>query len=40
MAEVQAAFDSGGIKTQPIPGVPYGLRLIHHEGAVTQTAWL
>jgi len=36
MAEVQAAFDSGGIKTQPIPGVPYGLRLIHHEGAVTQ----
>jgi 16S rRNA (cytosine967-C5)-methyltransferase len=36
VSEVQAAFEAKGIKTQPIPGVPYGLRLIHHEGAITQ----
>jgi 16S rRNA (cytosine967-C5)-methyltransferase len=34
--EVQAVFAAAGIDIQPIPGVPYGLRLLGHEGAVNQ----
>jgi 16S rRNA (cytosine967-C5)-methyltransferase len=33
---VQAAFAEVGIQVQPISGVPYGLRLPNHVGAVTQ----
>lgn len=36
LADVQSAFAAAGIETLPIPGVPYGLRLPHHAGAVTQ----
>jgi 16S rRNA (cytosine967-C5)-methyltransferase len=36
VAQVQAALTRAGIETQPLPGLPYGLRLPHHVGAVTQ----
>lgn len=35
-AALQEAFATAGIETQPILGVPNGLRLTHHSGSVTQ----
>ena len=36
MEAVRAAFASAGVETLLIPGIPNGLRLAHHEGAVSQ----
>ncbi|HIK45675.1 MAG TPA: 16S rRNA (cytosine(967)-C(5))-methyltransferase [Leptolyngbyaceae cyanobacterium M65_K2018_010] len=35
VAEVQAAFEAGGMATQRLPGLPWALRLSQHSGALT-----
>jgi 16S rRNA (cytosine967-C5)-methyltransferase len=34
VSAVQTAFAAAGIAVAEIPGVPYGLRLVHHQGAI------
>ncbi len=36
IAAVKTAFDAANIALDDIPGVPYGLRLVHHQGALTD----
>ncbi|MGF1570264.1 MAG: 16S rRNA (cytosine(967)-C(5))-methyltransferase [Nodosilinea sp.] len=36
VAAVKAAFAAAGVQTTAISGVPFGLRLLDHEGALTQ----
>lgn len=33
---LQTAFEAAGIATEPIPGIPFGLRLVNHQGALTE----
>lgn len=36
VAALQAAFGAAGIAVEPLAGIPYGLRLVNHQGALTN----